>query len=371
MDSGGYHGRKGTIVTLAVAVCMLSVSLFVSSDTDAYATGSDGYVIRIGADADSSELDEFGYDEYGFYNAEWDAILRMTGIRIYIGEPPIFGSHSLTLSVGSSLFGMKSTHIYSEELDFRNVRFVYNDLTGNIINPDFAAVYPEYTAAVNSYFGKSAYATGDELKITGNIRSSDAYKETYQYTTASGNNCLLTSESFTDAYNTTADVTFTFTPNGGVAKSITAHIDCKSYLSYDTVWDYGKSLSEVAEDDPVYVDVQSYEMMFMGSITVTVGDDEYSLGQFLDTPTSSYQDADLVDENTLEYDDHLSDFLNGKSPTSHISFSTGYSAADNHYNKIIGQFKGDESNITLIAVAGAAIAVVAVAALLLMRKKIA
>ena len=368
--SGNGARRKAAIASIAVlmAVCMLSLPFSVSFDSDAVQTGSDGYAVRISADADHDELINIGYDEFNFIYVDWEDALDMVGMIVGIPSTITMGSHSLNDSEGSSFFGQKYTYLYATEYDYRNITFTYNSLSTKIIDVMFAAQYPEYASAVETFFGKTSYGAGDILKITGDISGTHAYKETVQYESASGGKYLSTNETYAKSCSVKADLTVTFTPDGGEAKTITLHLDANAYCNEDYTMNYGKNLSEVTAGDKVQSELSSHQMGFTGTNTVTVDGTDYSLGQFIGEPKDHERNVDLCDSEDLLYDT-LSDFLDGKSPTSHISFNKGYAAAENQYNKLSGQSNGGELNIILIAGAGAAIAAVAVAALFLMRKK--
>ena len=362
--------RRIAIASLAVlaAVCVLSAPFTVTFDSEAKTLSSDGYVIRIGAEADSSEKAEFDYDlEYNWVG--WKDALKMVGLEYDYNPTSVSpGSRTMTDSVGESFKDMRYTEIFANEYEYLHNTFTFSDISGNVMIESFKTLFPEYSDAVIGHFGKAIYETGDTLKIKGDFKGSDAFGYEAQYGTTSGTKCVITSEKYAEAYNVNATVTITFTPDGGSAKELKLNIDAHAYSKRNFTYDYGKKLSEVNQGDPVHIDVSSYELGYTGTCTVTIGETEYELGQFLRVPSAYDDTADVYPDSDVEIED-LSGFLDGKSATENISFSKGYAAAESLYNKVMDGSKGETNNLIVIAGAGVGIAALAAVAYFFLRKK--
>ena len=363
---------KRVLLAIAVVMCMSAVPFAVSSESDALTAGSDGYVLRIGAEATGDELSNVGMDEFDFGMSYWMSIFSDMGFREPGNLPNNIniGSHSLNDAVGNSISGNTSNYVDACEFDYKNAKFTYNSASGNILDSVFAEKYPDFASAVTTYLGKSAYEAGDVVVISGNMSGSSALKTSYQWADVNDTQVVSTGYSIVSGQISKADVTYTINPDTENQKTITFKIDSKSYGNAKVSITYDKKISELVDGDTCHYNFDSTETSYSGSTTASVNGTEYALGEYIRQATPSDGTATVVEKEDLIVDDYSS-FLKGKSATDHVSFDIGYGAAEKMANKVFDDAKGGTDFIKYILIAGAvaAIAILAVLAFFVLRKK--
>ena len=359
---------KRVLLAIAVVMCMSAFPFAVSSESDAYTNGSDGYVLRIGTEA--TDYSTFGVFESDFYAGSWMDVFAMTGF--WIADLPSevhFKHHSLTMAVGSAVSGKTLTEFYADEYNNDITSITYKP-SGSILSSDFSAMYPDYAKAVTDYFGASSYSDGDTLTVKGTVSGSYSEKEIRNFSDVNSTECVVTSSEEAGSHVVKADLTFIYVPNGGTEKTLTVKLDGKAYIACKYGYDFHKDISSVVDGDPIDVSVSSLDKGFSGSNVVTVNGTEYSLGQYLTDPFAYSNNAYLWPIEDVVHDDTLSSVVDGKS-AEHVSYEKGYAAAEKEYNSVFDSAKKGTDFIKYILIAGAvsAIAILAVLAFFVLRKK--
>ena len=363
---------KRVLLAIAVVMCMSAGPFAVSSESDALTAGSDGYVLRIGTEATDDELTNVDMDEFDFGMSYWMGIFTDMGFNEPGNIPNNIniGSHSLNDAVGQSNSGNTSNYVDACEFDYKNAKFTYNSASGNILDSVFAEKYPDFASAVTAYLGKSAYETGDVVVISGNMSGSSALKTSYQWADVNDTQVVSTGYSIVSGQTCKADVTYTLNPDTENKKTITFKIDSKSYSNAKVSITYDKEISELVNGDTCHYNIDSHENSYSGSTTASVNGTDYALGDYIDEQTSYDGTATVVEKEYLVVDDYSS-FLKDKSATDHVGFDIGYGAAEKLANKVFDDAKGGTDFIKYILIAGvvAAIAILAVLAFFVLRKK--
>ena len=363
---------KRVLLAVAVVMCMSAVPFAVSSESDALTAGSDGYVLRIGAEATGDELSNVSMDEFDFGLSYWMSIFSDMGFREPGNVPNKIniGTHSLNDAEGQSISGNTINYVNASEFDYKNAKFTYNSASGNILDSVFAEKYPDFASAVTTYLGKSAYESGDVVVISGNISGSTAYKTSYQWADVNDTKCVSTSYTYTSGHICKADVTYTLNPDTENQKTITFKIDSKSYGSAKVSLTYDKEISELVNGDTCHYNIDSHENSYSGSTTASVNGTDYALGDYIGEQTPSDGTVTLVEKEYLVVDDYSS-FLKDKSATDHVSFDVGYGAAEKLANKVFDDTKGGSDFLRNILIVGgvAAVAVIGILAFLVLRKR--
>ncbi len=378
--SGGHSRSKIALLTAVLVVAMfMAVPVAVAYDSDAYTDGETGYTVTFTDKADDSELTQLGTTKSSVVNSAAGSVMGVFNFEFYTFKSTVdnIGTFEYTTADGAMVKGKTRTVLSATDLEVKGLKVTYTATSQTDmfdIDDSNTAKEKAMAEAMAAYFGTDKLSPGDTLVLEVSGRIEGALWFENNYADMNETQCLLEKRTSKISEVNKTEATLTFTPNGGIAKSITMKCDTMIGGSGTSTYDYGKPLSEVKAGDKVTVKEDVDSMNNDLSIKATIGDKDYYIDDLKpegDDEDTYQQTVSIVLQSDIAIPDYMVEEIASFADTDNVKFDKSYSAAKSEFDSVYDDgFPAKKSKLPLI-IGGvvAAVVIIGIVAFFIIRKK--